>query len=149
MNTLLSWVKAVQAERGLTFDAAFRIVMSHHTGSFGRPTKSGDAVLIAEARTPTNEGQDPSVAREFNKHKAIGQKQKATDTMKHVKLLARIRQLMQADPSLSFDAAFSRIVQEESNPSPALKTASTADNGRSKLMLIEGGHCGLFCKLPI
>lgn len=50
MNTLLSWVKMVQAERGLTFDAAFRLVMSHHTGSFGRPTKSGDAALIAKAK---------------------------------------------------------------------------------------------------
>jgi hypothetical protein len=123
MNNTLSWVKMVQAERGLTFDDAFRLVMSHHTGSFGRPTKSGDAVLIAEARTPLKEGQHPSVARELSKHGQLDQKQKAIETMNHVKRLAKIRQLMEADPSLSFDAAFTEVMKDEATSKTPAKAS--------------------------
>jgi hypothetical protein len=147
--TLLQQTILIRASNpGMNFDAAWQQAcsMQRVTGSFGRPTKSGDAVLVAEA---SGLGVHPKLKTELNRHKALEQSRTSSGTMNHVKRLAKIRQMMEADPSLSFDAAFSRIVQEENNASPPLKTSQTAPHGNGKLILIEGAHCGLFCKLLV
>jgi hypothetical protein len=51
--TLLEQTNLIRASNpGLSFDAAWQQACSLQkvTGTFGRPTKSGDAVLIAEAK---------------------------------------------------------------------------------------------------
>jgi hypothetical protein len=145
MNDVLSRVKAIQAEHGWNFDRTFQYAMSedNHTGTFGRdPVDKGATLIpIATDGSPTKVGQYPSVARELNKHRALDQKRKATETMNHVRRLAAIRQLMENDPSLSFDAAFTRIIQQESVAAPA-KASQTAPKGQGKLMLIQGAHAG-------
>jgi hypothetical protein len=115
-----------------------------HQGTFGRDSLDKSTKLVAEAS-----GLDvhPKLKTELNKHAKLEKAKQSAKTLDHVKRLAKIRQLMENDPSLSFDSAFTRIVQEE-NASPALKTAQSAANGNGKLMLIEGGYCNFFVPLP-
>jgi hypothetical protein len=112
MNDMLSKVKKVQSEHaGWDFETAFRHVISteNHTQSFGRPKPSpGDAVLVAEAS-----GLDihPKLKQELYRHAKLEQSRTTTDVLGHAKRLAKIRQLMESDKTLSFDSAFSRIIE--------------------------------------
>jgi hypothetical protein len=111
--TLLQQTHLIRASNpGMSFDCAWQQAcsMQRVTGSFGRPTKSGDAVLIAEAS-----GLDvhPKLKTELNKHRALEKAKQSAKTLDHVKRLQRIRELMETDPSLSFDSAFSRIIEQE------------------------------------
>src|SRR4029079_12347889 len=114
--------------------------MTRVSGSFGRPKVSGDAILVAEA---SGLGQHPKLKTELGKHQALEKAKQSSVAIDHVKRLQRIRELMATDPSLSFDAAFSRIIEQESNPPPAVKTASTVNNGHEKMLLIQGANAGL------
>ena len=80
----------------------------------------------------------------MNRHKALEKGRQSSETLDHVKRLQRIRQLMEADPGLSFDSAFTRVMQEESNASPAVKTAQSApSHGQDRLMLVKGAERGM------
>ena len=132
------------------------IEISGHRGSFGcRSLESNVAEAIDTDGGPKlvqgakKADRHPAIIEELSKHFQLQEQRKKSVELDHADRLAKIRKLMEADPSLSFDAAFTRIMQEESNASPAVKTARSAANGQGKLMLIEGGHCGLFCKLPV
>jgi hypothetical protein len=116
-----------------------------HQGSFGRDPVDSSTKLIAIATNgaPAKEGQHPSVARELNRHAKLDQSRKSSKISEHVARLAKIRQLMENDPSLSFDSAFTRIVQEENAVSPAVKTSQSTANGNGKLMLVKGSDWGM------
>jgi hypothetical protein len=151
MNDTLSRVKAIQAERGWNFDRSFQYVMSedNHTGSFGRDPVDKGAKVIAVAtdasltHKPPNkkDGRHPAIIEELSKHWQLEQQRKKWGEVDHANRLAKIRQLMEADPALSFDGAFTQIIQQESVVAPA-KAAQTAAHGNGKLMLIQGSHAG-------
>jgi hypothetical protein len=146
--TLLQQTTLIRSDNpGMSFDAAWQQAcsMQRVTGSFGRPTKSSDAVLIAEA---SGLGVHPALKRELNKHGAIEKARTASDTLDHVKRLQRVRELMQRDPSLNWDQAFTQVCKEENAMAPPLKTSQSVAKGNGKLMLIEGAHYNFFIPLP-
>jgi hypothetical protein len=122
--TLLQQTHLIRASNpGLSFDQAWQqaCTLQKVTGSFGRPKVSGDAVLVAEA---SGLGQHPKLKTELNKHRALEKAKQSSDTLDHVKRLQKIRKLMESDPSLSFDSAFSKVVQEEKHCVPCCKDSA-------------------------
>jgi hypothetical protein len=134
------------------------IEASGHQGTFGRDTSSN--VAIAEASgldgcpklvrggSPPNKKADrhPAIIEELSKHWQLEQARKKWGEVDHAIRLAKIRKLMEADPSLSFDAAFTRIIQEETVVAPdkaALKTSQSAANENSKVFLVKGSEHGM------
>jgi hypothetical protein len=83
----------------------------------------------------TKVGRDPRVAQELNKHAKVEESKRSAAVDDHVARLAAIRKLMAADPSLTFDAAFAMICQQEAT---AASVSTSAASSKETTMLVGG-----------
>jgi hypothetical protein len=65
-----------------------------------------------EAKTPVKDGQDPAIARELGKHEQL-KDSRSGGVADQLARLKKIRDLMTANPAMSWDTAFSQICQQE------------------------------------